>query len=409
MTWEKFEIGNFVELRQGLAINKSTQKYLSNEVTYLPLLRIGDMKDGNFNVFINDSVPEKFIAKESDIIYTRTGKVGLVFRKQYGVIHNNCFTVSSKDESILIQEFLYYVLQEKSFYEEALSRATGAAQPDLPHGAFSSIEIFLPPIDKQKNIVEILNAYNDLIENNQKQIKLLEEAVQRLYKEWFVDLRFPGYETTPIIDGVPEGWTKKSVENSLEMYIGGGWGKEVPTGNNVIAGKVIRGTDINDIKAGNFKDVPLRYHTKNDISKRNLQKYDIVFELSNGNINNIGRSILIDDFILEKCGENTICASFCKLFRPLDKVHSLILYCEIQDMQNSGRMLPFKKQGSNGINNFAFEEFLNHEFLVPNVEKFIKPIDNIINLISVLQNQVSELIEARDRLLPKLMSGELEA
>ena len=408
MTWEKFEIGNFVELRQGLAINKSTQKYLSNEVTYLPLLRIGDMKDGNFNVFINDSVPEKFIAKESDIIYTRTGKVGLVFRKQYGVIHNNCFTVSSKDESILIQEFLYYVLQEKSFYEEALSRATGAAQPDLPHGAFSSIEIFLPPIDKQKNIVEILNAYNDLIENNQKQIKLLEEAVQRLYKEWFVDLRFPGYETTPIIDGVPEGWTKKSVENSLEMYIGGGWGKEVPTGNNVIAGKVIRGTDINDIKAGNFKDVPLRYHTKNDISKRNLQKYDIVFELSNGNINNIGRSILIDDFILEKCGENTICASFCKLFRPLDKVHSLILYCEIQDMQNSGRMLPFKKQGSNGINNFAFEEFLNHEFLVPNVEKFIKPIDNIINLISVLQNQVSELIEARDRLLPKLMNGELE-
>ncbi len=215
MTWEKFEIGNFVELRQGLAINKSTQKYLSNEVTYLPLLRIGDMKDGNFNVFINDSVPEKFIAKESDIIYTRTGKVGLVFRKQYGVIHNNCFTVSSKDESILIQEFLYYVLQEKSFYEEALSRATGAAQPDLPHGAFSSIEIFLPPIDKQKNIVEILNAYNDLIENNQKQIKLLEEAAQRLYKEWFVDLHFPGYETTPIIDGVPEGWKMGKLEEII--------------------------------------------------------------------------------------------------------------------------------------------------------------------------------------------------
>ena len=220
MTWEKFEIGNFVELRQGLAINKSTQKYLSNEVTYLPLLRIGDMKDGNFNVFINDSVPEKFIAKESDIIYTRTGKVGLVFRKQYGVIHNNCFTVSSKDESILIQEFLYYVLQEKSFYEEALSRATGAAQPDLPHGAFSSIEIFLPPIDKQKNIVEILNAYNDLIENNQKQIKLLEEAAQRLYKEWFVDLRFPGYETTPIIDGVPEGWEKKKLVKVFDYVRG---------------------------------------------------------------------------------------------------------------------------------------------------------------------------------------------
>ena len=149
MKYEKKQIGELVSLRQGFAINKKTNHHMSEVPTQLHLLRIGDMKDGIFSVFVRDTIPEKFIAKESDIIYTRTGQVGLVFRNQHGVVHNNCFTVTSNDESILNQQFLYYALQEKSFYEEANSRATGAAQPDLPHSAFNSIEIFLPPIDSK--------------------------------------------------------------------------------------------------------------------------------------------------------------------------------------------------------------------------------------------------------------------
>lgn len=206
MRYEKVEVGSLVTLRQGFAINKKTSHHMSEEPTRLHLLRIGDMKEGTFSVFVKDTIPTKFIAKEDDIIYTRTGQVGLVFRRQYGVIHNNCFTVTTNNPEVLRQQFLYYALQEKSFYEEANSRATGAAQPDLPHGAFNSIQITLPPVEKQDRITDILDAYEALIDNNQRQIKLLEEAAQRLYKEWFVDLRFPGYENTPIVDGVPEGW-----------------------------------------------------------------------------------------------------------------------------------------------------------------------------------------------------------
>ena len=73
------------------------------------------------------------------------------------------------------------------------------------------VPIEIPSFDTQNRIVGILSAYDNLIENNQKQIKLLEEAAQRLYKEWFVDLRFPGYETTPVVDGVPEGWEQRSL------------------------------------------------------------------------------------------------------------------------------------------------------------------------------------------------------
>ncbi len=284
----------------------------------------------------------------------------------------------------------------------------GTAQDNLSWKKLSTIKFPAPPIEIQDKIVGILSVYDDLIENNKKQIKLLEEAAQRLYKEWFVDLRFPGYEDVVVVDGVPEGWTHKTVLECLDMHIGGGWGKETIMGKNTIPGKVIRGTDINDIKAGNFNDVPLRYHTENDRKKRALQAYDIVFELSNGNINNIGRSLLIDDLILQSCGENTICASFCKLFRPIDKLHALMLYWEIQEMQTSGRMMPFKKQGSNGINNFAFEDFLSHELLIPNNEALLLPIENIMKKSSNIQRQFALLSQAHDRLLPKLMSGELE-
>ena len=78
----------------------------------------------------------------------------------------------------------------------------------MPGQKLKEIVIDKPPIDIQRRIGDYLESYDNLIENNQKQIKFLEEAAQRLYKEWFVDLRFPGYEDVKIIDGVPEGWKK---------------------------------------------------------------------------------------------------------------------------------------------------------------------------------------------------------
>ena len=346
-----------------------------------------------------------------DILYSRRGDVGrcafATEKEKDWLCGTGCLRVTIDTEQA-IPQFVFYLLQMPDTVGWVINHAVGSTMLNLNTTILSNIPLSVPEIVVQDRIVKILSAYDDLIENNQKQIKLLEEAAQRLYKEWFVDLHFPGWEETKIVDGVPEGWSRKTVEKCLEMNIGGGWGKETPTGKNEIAGKVIRGTDINDIKSGNYTDVPLRYHTANDIKKRALKKNDIIFELSNGNINNIGRSLLIDDLILGHCGENTICASFCKLFRPLNRMHSLVLYLEIQDMQLSGRMLPYKKQGSNGINNFAFDEFLNHELLIPNSETLLLPFESIMQKIGIIQSQFALLTEARDRLLPKLMSGEVE-
>ena len=356
-----------------------------------------------------DGLDDKRKAKKNDILYSVVGSFGIpVFMKEdKEFVFQRHIAILRPNEEEIVPRFLFYTMLTRDFYAKADAAALGAAQRTVSLTALRNMEIDIPAKEQQGRIVEILSDYDDLVENNQKQIRLLEEAAQRLYKEWFVDLHFPGYEDVRIVDGVPEGWKRISVNDCLDMSMNGGWGKENPTAKNTHPGRVIRGTDINDVKAGRFAEIPLRYHTDNDISRRVLKEGDIVFELSNGNINNIGRCLFIDDLILENCGENTICASFCKLLRPTDKKHGLVLYWEIQSMQVDGRMTPFKKQGSNGINNFAFEEFLEHKLLVPESPELLKPIEGIMSKISNIQRQFAIITEARDRMLPKLMTGEL--
>ena len=413
MKWEKVEIGNLVTLRQGLAINKQTNHYVSEDPTSLPLLRIGDMKNGEFSIFIKESIPEKFIAKLHNIIYTRTGQVGLVFRRQHGVVHNNCFTVNSNNENLLNQDFLYYALKEKSFYEEALSRATGAAQPDLPHDAFKTIRFFLPPVKTQKKIADILSAYDDLIENNQEQIKLLEEAAQRLYKEWFVDLRFPGYEATPISGGIPQGWKKVPFGEIIGYEIGGGWGEDESTDKCDQQSFVIRGTDFYDITHGKAKTIPYRYQSESSLKSRILQDGDVIFEVSGGSrTEGVARTAFIRQSMLDFWGIPVICASFCKLIRFKDKQLSQYMYDTLQYLRNSGETGKYDKRSASSIVNYRWKDFLEQEeILVPThdiLQKYNIISENVYSMIITKSQAMEKSAEARDRLLPKLMSGEIE-
>ena len=227
----------------------------------------------------------------------------------------------------------------------------------------------------------------------------------RLYREWFVFMRFPGHESVRIVDGVPEGWERVTVADCLSMSINGGWGKENPERSYQIPGKVIRGTDINDVKSGIVFSIPSRFHTEKDVISRRLSKWDIVFELSNGNIDNIGRTLLVDSYVLDVGGENLICASFCKLLRPLSPEIAIQLYLQINEMQENGLLSVYKKNGSNGINNFDFDNFLSHDFVVTNNTSYITPIMTIMDKITNLRKELVLLIKSRDALLPRLMNG----
>ena len=376
MKYRQVEIGSVVTLRQGFAINKNTKHHMSEEPTNRPLLRIADMKDGSQNVFVKDTIPPHFIAKSEDIIYTRTGQVGLVFTKQYGVIHNNCFTVTPNDEQILSRKYLYYALRSEDFYTKANNLASGAAQPDLPHGAFNSISIYLPPIDVQMRIADVLSAYDNLIENNQKQIKLLEEAAQRLYKEWFVDLRFPGYENTPIIDGIPQGWRKELVGNVIEKSYRS---KQVMTADYLEEGKIPVIDQSRDFVAG---------YTNDEETLVSLGKPIIVF----GDHTRILKYIQFP-FAKGADGTQLIISKCANIPQPL-------LYLSLLEID---------------LSNYHYARHFKYlkaeEIIVPNIiaaKHFEKLVQPIFAKVQVLRDQINNAKQARDRLLPKLMSGELE-
>ena len=232
-------------------------------------------------------------------------------------------------------------------------RGRGAAnQMRIAISSIKDYDCQLPKIETQRRIASILSAYDGLIENNQKQIKLLEEAAQRLYKEWFVDLRFPGSEDTPIVDGVPEGWKKVPLSELISYEIGGGWGEESPTAKNTKEAYVIRGTDLYGITHGDLLSIPCRFHTESNLSSRILIDGDIVFEVSGGSrTEGVARCLLISSAMLDVWRNNVMCASFCKLIRP-QTGYSFYLHDCFKYMRATGKTEEYDKRSASSIVNY---------------------------------------------------------
>jgi len=395
--WKNTRIGDLVTLRQGFAINAKSKHYISKEPTSLALLRIADMKSGSREIFMKEDIPQNFVAQPEDIVYTRTGNVGLVFRGNYGVVHNNCFTVTPSDESELSRDFLFYLLGSRDFYEKANSLARGAAQPDLPHTLFNSIVVSYPSIPIQHRIATILSRYDSLIENYQKQIKLLEEAAQRLYKEWFVDLRFPGHENTKIVDGVPEGWEKKTI-NDICTHISSG---STPSRRNKSYWEngTIKWVKTKELLDGWIFDTE-EYITDDGLKNSSTKIYPV-------------NSILMAIYASPTLGRLGILASECCCNQAAlclianDQIVSWQwLYWKLFELRDEFNSIA-RGAGQQNISGIVVK---NKEVLVPTkqvVDAFTNIANPIFESIKKISSQIRLLTEARDRLLPKLMSGEI--
>lgn len=422
MSWEKVCLGDIsISIQTGPFGSQLHQSDYSENGT--PVVMPKDMVAGKI---VEDSiarVSDDHVERLSrhkiipgDILYSRRGDVGrcafTTAREKDWLCGTGCLRVTI-DPLKAVPEFVFYQLQKADTIGWVEKHAVGATMLNLNTSILSSVPIELPNIETQKRIVSILSAYTAMIENNQKQIKLLEEAAQRLYKEWFVDLHFPGYENTPVVDGVPEGWEKNLLADIIGYEIGGGWGEDEITEKCDIPAYVIRGTDLYGITHGDITEIPYRFHPSKNYDARKLFDRDIIFEVSGGSkTEGVARTMLIRSPLLAQWENKAMCASFCKLIRVKDLSHAQLLYDTFQYMRSSGKTTEYDKRSASSIVNYRWKDFLSREaVLIPPktiLSRYNAIAENIYQMIVQKSIIIEKAKNARNVLLPKLMSGEIE-
>lgn len=313
--------------------------------------------------------------------------------------------------------FLYYTVSDQLFTDYLTANAKGAAYPAVDIDTIARAEINLPTLPTQQKIAAILSAYDDLIENNLRRIKILEEMAQALYREWFVHFRFPGHEKVRLVDSslgqIPEGWEAKNIGSLLSGHIGGGWGKKEIDDKHSCHAYVIRGTDISQVSFMEIGSCPSRYHTESNLRSRRLRSGDIIYEVSGGGKETpVGRVLMITENVLNTFHGDVICASFCKRMTPnSDAINPLILFYHLEALHKSERIEQYQVQ-STGIKNLKFSVLLENEFIATpplDIQKYFESYVNpIIEEKEILSLQNVLLGKTRDLLLPKLISGELD-
>ena len=316
--------------------------------------------------------------KTDDILYSIIGSIGGVY-----VVRDEKIGISSSvaifraDCKKVLPHYLAYFLKSSSFNAQVQAIKGGVAQGFMSLGKLGTVNITYPEnIEYQKKIVDFLSAYDSLIENNQKQIKLLEEVAQRLYKDWFVDLHFPGYEDVDIVDGVPEGWNKELIGNVIGKV---SRTKQIKTADYLLEGSIPIIDQSRDFIAGYTNDSEALVNTGTPV---------IVF----GDHTRILKYI---QFPFAKGADGT----------------QLI----ISDRTNMPQSLLYLSLIAVDLSNYHYARHFKYlkaaSILMPSqdvADEFDRLISLIFTQIQKMREKCYKLSQARDRLLPKLMSGEIE-
>ena len=273
----------------------------------------------------------------------------------------------------------------------------GTAQDNLSWEKLSTIKFCIPEYKEQCRIADILSAYDDLIENNQKQIKLLEEAAQRFYKEWFVDLRFPGHENTKIVDGVPEGWRVASIADICDT-VGGG------TPSTKIQSYYEKGD--------------ILWVTPTDITRNfSLALLDTEKKITPEGLKNSSAKMLPAETILMTSRASVGFFGMCKyevctnqgFISCIPKRENLQMYL-LFNLKSRVEEIRQKAGGSTylEISKTVFREL---KIILPKDEvlaEYQKNVHDIFDEIYCRTEMIKSLVDMRNRLLPKLVSGEVE-
>lgn len=409
MSWDKVKLADCC-----LSISDGDHQPPPKAVSGVPFVTIANINKSNqFDFSDTMFVPKDYYdrldlkrkAQVGDILYSVVGSFGIpvLIKEERPFVFQRHIAILRPNERIN-SAFLYYTMLSRDFYAKADAAAIGAAQRTVSLTSLRGMEIELPPLKVQEAIASKLSVYDNLIENNQKQIKLLEEAARRLYKEWFVNFRFPGYEDTPIVDGVPEGW-KKCLLGDINCSLESGSRPKGGIDASLVDGVPSIGAE-NVIGLGCYNYSSEKLITKDFFSKMKRGKLcdkDILIYKDGAYI---GRTSLFQDGFphLEAAVNEHVF-----LLHAADEHIQYYLFFTLYQQEYYQKMQKLNKNAAQpGINSKAMMSLpvlLPTEDILDGFDSFATPLmHKIFNLAK--QNRRLEL--ARDRLLPKLMSGEIE-
>lgn len=380
MMWEKVKLGDIATFSNGINFNKTGYE------KGIKLIGVSNFEDRFYPNYSQlqevkeDIVRPEDCLQDGDIVFVRSngnkelvGRCMLVKNPTERITYSGfCIRARLNDVEKYDPVYFTYYFKSKAFRKALSGTAVGANIQNLSQARLANHECNVPSIKTQHRIADILSAYDDLIENNQKQIKLLEEAAQRLYKEWFVDLRFPGYENVKTVDGVPEGWHRGLLKELVDVNYGKDHKKAPESGNIPVYGS-----------GGLMRKC-----------NKSLFSGEAVLIPRKGSLNNI---MYVDETFW------TVDTMFYTTMKQPHTAIFVYFFVKAFDMysMNIGAAVP----------SMTTKILDAIDVLIPDkeiLEKFDNFAKKCFNKTKMLQRQNEKLKMARDFLLSKLMSGEVE-
>ena len=411
-----YDIGELVDVTQGLAINSKTKHLLRDEG--LPLLRITDLFSGSYSQFVTqEGVPKQCIANSEELIYTRTGQVGFVFTNKVGVVHNNCFKVTPKDDR-LSRRYLYWYLRQESVRSYVNTVASGSVQKDLNHSAFKTLKIPLLDLEAQRQIDSILSSLDDRITLLRETNATLEAIAQALFKSWFVDFDpvrakmegrtpegmdeataalFPdGFETSELGE-VPRGWRWGTLSDLATFQNGYAFKSKdwTDSGHPVVK--------IGDVKPGIIDLEGCSYvahETVVGLDRFRLSRGDLLVGMTGyvgatGLVPSVEPAAYLNQRVgrmATKSGVTDLGYLYCAARSPAFK--------EFAEAQSHGSA----QANVSGASLMAFPAVIAP---LPLMERFNGAIADVLEVVLTNHEQAQTLSTLRDTLLPHLISGQL--
>lgn len=386
MSWEKVKLGEVTESCLGKMLDQKKNKgsykpYLANVNVRWGFFDLDNLQEMRFE----DDEDERYGIKYGDLIICEGGEPGrcAIWKEQIPNMKIQKALHRVRVHDIMDFRFVYYWFLLAGKQGALKQYYTGATIMHMPGQKLKEVLIDKPPLIVQQRIGAYLETFDNLIENNQKQIKLLEEAAQRLYKEWFVDLRFPGYENCKIVDGIPEKWERKKLVDIVDVQYG--YAFDGSKFNSVGKGTpIIR---IRNIPDGNTAD----FTTEEAEEKYVISNGEILVGMDGEfHINSWSGK---DAFLVQR----TCC------FRPRKReMKGWLLWAIYEPIKF------YEKTVVGATVSHLGKKHIDSIELLTGPEQLYIPFQNYFELRQKLLNQNIVLAEARDRLLPKLMSGEIE-